>query len=74
MSLPLWVPVTALTAQITDGGRFQPGNAVVRVIPGQPIILEMIQRNRHNVTPKDVLMFAIFQSLYETPLPIGKPW
>jgi hypothetical protein len=42
MSGALKIPVTAFTAKITLRGRFQPRNAIVGIIPGEPIILEMI--------------------------------
>jgi hypothetical protein len=39
---PPWVSVTALTTQVAIGGGFQPGYAIVGIIPWQAIIFEMV--------------------------------
>jgi hypothetical protein len=39
---PPGISVTALTTQVAVGGRFQPGSAIVSVIPWQAIIFEMV--------------------------------
>jgi hypothetical protein len=47
MPRPAQITVTALAPQIAIGDGFRPGYAIVGIVPGQAIILEMIYGFRY---------------------------